>query len=187
MPVKYHILFIQGAGTDAIKEEQIIADRLQQALGESFRIIHPPMPDADQPDYKTWKAAIAAHLNNLQGPVILLGHSLGGSILLKYFSQEGFPGNIIATILFGIPFWDDQNRDVSDFAIGQDAAKSLSRLENLYFYHSLDDEVVPLSHYETYKKLISDAHWRLLSGIDHSYSGATDYITEDIKSITEIT
>lgn len=182
--MSYEILFIQGAGNVATEQEQVIVDALRIKLGDRFTIIYPPMPDADYPSYLAWEAVLTTNLKSLSGKVILLGHSLGGSIILKHFSREPVPDKVIGMILFGIPYWKDQNWDVSEYVIEDDFLANLNKLDNIYFYHSMDDEVIPNHQFEAYRKLIPKAHWRVLSGVDHSYQGAIPNMVTDIQDLT---
>jgi predicted alpha/beta hydrolase family esterase len=184
--MNYEILLIQAATEAAIAQEQKIVDALRAALGENFTIHHPLMPDADEPDYDKWKTAIKKELQNLPGKAILLGHSLGGSIILKLFSQENVPGNVIGMVLFGIPFWGKGYWEVEEFEIEKDAAAKLATLENIYIYQSHDDEVVSFDHLEAYRKLLPKANWKTFSGVDHSYHGAILDIIKDVKQLTGI-
>ncbi|MEZ2442843.1 alpha/beta fold hydrolase [Chitinophaga sp. RCC_12] len=181
--MSYEILLIQGAGLVTTEEEQVIADALKAALGNEFRIIYPPIPDADNPSYQAWDAVLTASLKDLSGKVILLGHSLGASVILKHFSQEPVPDKVIGMILFGVPYWKDQNWDVSEYVIEDDFVANLSELDNIYFYYSTDDEVIPRQQFETYQKLLPQAHYRVFSGMDHSYHKAIPDMVADIKEL----
>ena len=82
------VLFIHGGGEGAYEEDRKLAASLQDALGAAYEVRYPKMPDEDRPVYEAWKERIAKELDALDGEVILVGHSLGGSILLKYLSEE---------------------------------------------------------------------------------------------------
>jgi predicted alpha/beta hydrolase family esterase len=181
--MSYEILFIQGAGNVTTAQEQVIVDALRSSLGNEFTVIYPQMPDADYPTYLAWDHVLTTNLKNLSGKVILLGHSLGASIILKHFSMTPVPGQIIGMILFGPPYWKDQNWDVSEYVIADDFLANLSKLKNIYFYYSLDDEVIPYTHLKSYQSLIPQANWRIISGVDHSYHGAIAGIIEDVKEL----
>lgn len=182
--MSYEILFIQGAGDVTTQEEQVIVDGLKAKLGDDFSILLPPIKDADNPTYSAWADALITNLNGLSGKVILLGHSFGASVILKHFSREPVPDKVAGMILFGVPYWKDQNWDVSEYAIEDEFKDNLSKLGNIYFYHSTDDEVVPYQHFKAYQKLIPKAHWRELSGMDHSYHRAIQNMVMDIRKLT---
>lgn len=181
--MSYEILFIQGAGNVTTEEEKVITNTLKSKLGDEFRIIYPPMPDADYPTYLSWDAVLTTNLKSLSEKVILIGHSLGASIILKHFSREPVPPKVIGMILLGTPYWKNQNWDVSEYVIEDDFLANLSKLEDIYFYYSLDDEVIPHSHLESYQKLLPQANWRIISHVDHSYHGAIPDIIRDIQEL----
>jgi predicted alpha/beta hydrolase family esterase len=181
--MNYQILFIQGAGNLTTEQEQVIVDGLSSKLGNGLKIILPPIEGADDPTYRAWDDALTTNLNKLSGNVILLGHSLGGSVILKHFSMAQVPEKVIGMILFGVPYWKDQNWDVSEYEIQDEFVGKLRELNNVHFYHSTDDEVIPEQHFNAYQKLIPQAHWRVLSGMDHSYHGAVPFMVEDIHEM----
>lgn len=181
--MNYEILFIQGAGSVTTEQEQVIVDALRIKLGDQFTIIYPHMPDADTPSYLAWEAVLTTNLKNLSGKVILLGHSLGASIILKHFSKEPVPDRVLGMILFGVPYWKDQEWDVSEYVIEDDFIGNLSMLDNIYLYHSIDDEVIPTHQFTSYRKIIPKVHWRVLSGTDHSYHGAIPNMINDIHEL----
>ena len=181
--MSYEILLIQGAGLVTTDEEQVIVDALKAELGEGFRIVYPPIPDADNPSYQAWDSVLTASLERLSGKVILLGHSLGGSVVLKHFSKEPIPDKIIGMILFGVPYWKDQNWDVSEYVIEDDFVGNLSKLDNIYFYYSTDDEVIPKYQFESYQKLMPQALYRVFSDTDHSYHKAIPNMIADIRDL----
>ena len=82
--MKKSVLFIHGAGTGAYAEDRLLADSLQQALGGNYDVQCPQMPDEENSPYPAWKAEIDSRLAAMKGPVALVGHSVGGSVLLKY-------------------------------------------------------------------------------------------------------
>jgi len=183
--MSYEILFIQGAGEVTTAQEQVITDALKNNLSDQFRITYPLMPNADHPAYLAWEEVLSSSLGKLSGKVILMGHSLGASIILKHFSKHPVPDKVIGMILFGVPYWKDQNWDVSEYAIDDELLGKLSGLENVYFYHSTDDQVIPNHQFKSYRKLIPGAHWRVLSGVDHSYHAAIPDMINDIQDLAE--
>lgn len=181
--MSYEILLIQGAGAVTRQEEQVIADALKARLGDDFTILLPTIQDADHPTYQAWEEALTTNLNSSSGSVILLGHSFGASVILKHFSKEPVPDKVIGIILFGVPYWKDQDWNISEYEIKDDFVANLSKLNNIYFYHSKDDEVIPDHQFKSYQKLIPQAHWRVLSGVDHSYHGAIPNMVTDIREL----
>ncbi len=44
---------------------------------------------AVDPHYEAWRDRLSAELEALEGTVIIFGHSLGGSVALKYCAESG--------------------------------------------------------------------------------------------------
>ena len=80
-------LFIQGAGQGAHAADEKLVASLGQLLGPEFDIHYPVMPHEDDADYEIWRVQIASELAAMHDPVLLLGHSVGASMLLKYLSE----------------------------------------------------------------------------------------------------
>lgn len=82
------VIFIQGGGKGAYHEDAPLADSLQGALGPEYDVRYPQMPGEDDPNVETWKQKISSELSRTHGKVILVAHSVGGSILLRYLTEE---------------------------------------------------------------------------------------------------
>lgn len=86
--MKRQILFIQGGGSEAHKEDEKLVAFLRERLGTTYEVRYPQMPKENDPDYQRWSPQIRKELAAVKGKVILVGHSLGGAFLLKYLSEE---------------------------------------------------------------------------------------------------
>ena len=82
------ILFIQGGGENAHKEDKKLVESLQQVLDDTYDISFPKMPDENDPRYENYALKIAEEINKAPGKLILAGHSLGSCFLLKYLSEN---------------------------------------------------------------------------------------------------
>ena len=94
------ILFIQGGGKGAYKEDKKLALFLQDALSEIYDINYPKMPDERNPNYETYKAKIDEELKKMHSRVVLVGHSLGGCFLLKYLSEKKIDDRYCRDVLY---------------------------------------------------------------------------------------
>ena len=73
--MKRHVLFIHGGGERVREADKKLAASLRDALGFTYDVRYPEMPDADRPEYEIWKGQIAKECAALEGRVILVGHS----------------------------------------------------------------------------------------------------------------
>ena len=83
------VLFIQGAGEGTHDEwDSKLADSLRTELGAGFEIRYPRMPGEDDPSETTWVPAIRHELSTLEGGAVVVGHSVGGTILVHALVDE---------------------------------------------------------------------------------------------------
>ncbi len=132
---------------------------LKKELGNQFQIIQPRMPLKDYAQYEEWKIHFERHFPYLKDNIILIGGSLGGIFLAKYLSENKFPKKILSVYLICPPF--DNTLSEETLAGGFKLSSDLSLLEkqtkNLYLMFSKDDDVVPISHAEKYRKKLKKA------------------------------
>ena len=175
MKAKTQILMIHGGETFKNKkdylhflktrkisiEEKIrwTDDHLKKNLGKNFQIIKPRMPLQDNAKYDEWKIHFERHFPQLKNNIILIGGSLGGIFLAKYLSEHKFPKKILSTYLICPPY--DNTLPDEDLVGGFKLKSNLSLLEKnskrLYLMFSKDDDVVPVSHAEKYRKKLKNA------------------------------
>lgn len=77
------VLFIQGGGEGAHSEDALLANSLKRALGPNYEVRFPRMPDESNPNVESWGQKISSDLSDTSGKVILVAHSVGGSLLLS--------------------------------------------------------------------------------------------------------
>jgi uncharacterized protein len=133
------VLFIQGAGSmHAPEGSGQLAAYLARALGTDYRVIAPEMPDADNPHYQPWRDRIEQELTAIDQDVILVGHSFGGSVLLKYLAEGSDRRPVRGLFLVSVPNWGPEGWAYDEFAAPEDAGSRLPPMK-IFLYHSLDD------------------------------------------------
>lgn len=174
-----NILFVQGGGAGAYDEDSRLAASLQKALGSGYTVHYPRMPDEDAPEYEAWRAKILEERSGLAGDVILAGHSLGASLLLKVLVEETLetPGVFLAAT----PFWGAADWEVDDYARSEGFA--LPETLPLYLYHSRDDEWVPFAHQALYAEALPQATIRTFEDRGHQFGDDLSEMAEDIRAL----
>jgi len=139
---------------------------LKKNLGRNFHIIKPRMPLQDNARYEEWKIHFERHIPYLRNNIVLIGNSLGGIFLAKYLSEHKMPRKILSTYLVCPPY--DAELPGEDLCGGFNLKSDLSLLEkntrNLYLLFSKDDDVVPVSHAEKYRKKLKKVHIIIYEG-----------------------
>jgi predicted alpha/beta hydrolase family esterase len=176
------VLFIHGAGEGAYEEDRLLAASLQNALGDAYSVHYPKMPEQDSSTYADWKAPIERELATLDDPVILVGHSVGASVLVKYLCEEQLDKAVSALFLLATPYWGaDDFWKWDEARLPEDVAANLASIPRIFLYHSRDDETVPFAHLALYAAKLSQATIREFDGRGHQFGNDLAEVAEDIR------
>lgn len=177
------VLFIHGGGQGAHEEDKIMAAHLQDVLGAAYDVHCPKMPSEDRPEYEAWQLQIARELTLLAGEVILVGHSLGASVLLKLLSEEKVGNPINGLFLIAPPYWGVEDWQVNEYELQEGFASRLPEGLLLFFYHSRDDEWVPFEHLALYAEKLPQATMRAFDNRGHQFHNGLSEVAQDIKGL----
>ena len=99
------VLFVQGGGEGVHDEwdDKLVAS-LRHELGSDYEIRYPRMPDEGDPQYASWKLALEKELEELRDGAILLGHSIGGTILINVLTERAARRTPGGVFLISAPF-----------------------------------------------------------------------------------
>ena len=182
--MKKIVLFIRGDGQGAYEADALLAESLQKGLGSTYDVRYPTMPLDENAGYLDWKTEIAAEFANLKDQVILVAHSVGGSILLKFLSEEHVDIPIAGLFLIATPYFGgDENWDYEELTLSQDFSEKLSSIPHIFLYHSRDDETVPFAHLALYAAQLPQAIVREFDERGHQFKNNLDEIASDIQEI----
>lgn len=175
------VLFIQGGGTGAYDADRLLADSLERALGANWEVHYPQIPAEENCPYPSWSAEIDARLASMKGPVALVGHSIGGSVLLKYLCDRPSPSRITGLSVIAAPYWGaDPSWRWDEMTLPADATVRLAGDWPLVFHHSRDGEIVPFSHLALYAARLPRAMVREYDGRGHQFGDDLADIAADI-------
>lgn len=176
------ILFVQGAGDMKQPEGSgRLAAYLASELGDSYRVIAPEMPEADNPHYQPWSDRIDQELEAIDDDVIIVGHSFGGSVVLKSLA-EGSHERIRALFLISTPNWGPDGWAYEEFAVPNDVGARLPT-SRIFLYHSREDPEVPFAHLAYYQERLPTATARAIAGSEHSFLEGLPALLEDIRNL----
>jgi predicted alpha/beta hydrolase family esterase len=183
MNTKRQLLFLHGAGNQGPGEgsDRFLAN-LQKELGAEYELRHPIMPKPDAPAFAPWRDRLEPELRALEDDALLIGHSLGGSVLLKVLSEGGGFPRFGALFLVATPFWGTKGWRVDEFVLREDFAKALPAIPRLFIYQSRDDDTVPSAHGELYARALPRATTRLLDGFGHVFEAPCPELFADIRA-----
>ena len=179
------VLFVQGAGDMHHPEGSIhLARWLERELGDDFRVLAPEMPEAENPGYERWRGAIEKELAAIEGPVLIVGHSLGASTVLKMLSQSSAPPRLRGLFLVSTPWWEPEGWS-AEYAVAEGFPDRLPDIP-IFLYHSVDDREVPFSHLDTYRNGLPAATARAIPGREHSFVHGLPELGADIRSVAAV-
>jgi predicted alpha/beta hydrolase family esterase len=181
------VLFLQGGGDDAYAADAALAASLRQQLGDTYTVHYPAMADEGNPTYENWKQGIEDTLASIDGPVILVGHSLGSSMALKYFAETTVQQEFAGIFLLATPYWggDDGWRydGYEELVLPEDLADKLPTGAPVFLYHCRDDAVVPFAHLALYEALLPQASVRQPETGGHQFDDNLALVARDIQAI----
>lgn len=181
--MKKQVLFIHGAGEGAYEADKPLAASLQAALGPAYQVHYPRMRDEESPEYTDWKAHVTSELAALNGEVTLVGHSVGGSVLIKYLSEQAVEKRIACLVLLAAPYWGADDFWKWDAAqLPEDAAAKLASIPRIFIYHCRDDASVPFAHLARYAARLPKAAIRAVDRGGHQFANGLADVTEDIRN-----
>ena len=178
------VLFVQGGGKRVHDEwDNRIVESLERELGREYTVRYPRMPHEADPKYADWKAALKREFAGLDDGAILVGHSIGGTILIRTLADDP-PKRIIGSIfLIAAPFVGDGGWPSDEIEPLSDLGAKLPKHTPIYLYHGSKDQTVPFGHVELYAKSIPQAVVRRLAGRDHQLNNNMSDVAADIQRV----
>jgi predicted alpha/beta hydrolase family esterase len=185
--VNRQLLFVQGGGARVHDDwDAKLVASLERELGLNYEIRYPRMPDEDDPRYVQWKQALEKELAALHDRAILIGHSIGGTVLASTLAEQSPQGNFGALFLIAAPFVGDGGWPSDDLESLHDLGAKLPREMPVHIYHGLADEIAPASHADLYARAVPQARVHHLPGCDYQLNNDLREVAAAIKSLDSI-
>ncbi len=177
------VLFIHGAGAQSGEQgSSPFVKHLRQSLGSAFKVACPAMPAPTKPSYERWKNELERLLPIDNSFPILVGHSLGGSVLLKYLSEHKPKVAAAGLFVVAAPYWGSAGKE-EEFVLRESFARSLPSALRIYLYQSRDDEVVGIEHLSRYSRAIPQATVCMVDGGGHTFKDGLLELADDIRAL----
>lgn len=158
---------------------------LQKTLGGRYEILYPIIEDPGAPSWKMWNVMLDKEFSELDKEYTLIGHSLGGSMLLKYLSEIKSDFKINGLFLVATPYWGKGGWNVEEFKLKKDFSKSLPAITSVHLFHCKSDPVVPVVHLKLYQKKLPNAVAHELNCNSHAFADGLPELVETIKNLYE--
>lgn len=174
------VLFIQGGGDSGYEADKALVVSLQNALGKGY-VVHYPIINTDEtaPDFG-WVDQIGGHIAAAKESIILVGHSFGASMIIKYLSEHITEKKMAGIFLMATPFWNGNEKWKEGLKLSATFAEKLNKEIPIFFYHCRDDEEIPFSDLALYKEKLSHATIRVISHGGHQLGNDLRAVAQDI-------
>jgi uncharacterized protein len=180
------VLFLHSAGPQGPGEgsEPFVA-RLRDQLGSGFEVSFPIMRDPDEQHYVPWSERIGQILGEADERLVVVGHSLGGSVVLKYLAETGRHEPIAGLVLVATPLWGREEEWELEWALPEGWPRAGTELPSTFLFHSRDDEEIPFAHLDRYAELLPDASAHPLDGNGHLFDrGDLSEILDAVRGLS---
>lgn len=138
------MLFVQGAGEGAHDQwDDKLVESLERELGEGYAVRYPRMPDEGDPKYSAWKAALGGELDSLEEGAVLVGHSVGGTILIHTLAERPPSARLGGLFFIAAPFIGEGGWPSDEIKPRADLSARLPAGLPIFFYHGLRTRSYP--------------------------------------------
>src|SRR5437762_3113394 len=151
------VLFVQGGGEGAHEVDARLVANLRKELGPGFEIRYPAMPNEASPDYTAWKQRLAEEVAEMGDGAILVGHSVGAPILLRFLAERELRQRVAGIFLIAAPFVGDDGWQMEGSELPKDIGAKLPSGAPIFLYHGREDETVPFTHVGLYARALPRA------------------------------
>jgi predicted alpha/beta hydrolase family esterase len=178
------LLFVQGGGARVHDDwDSKLVESLRRELGPSYDVRYPRMPNEDDPSYDTWSATLQKEFASLNDGAIVVGHSIGGTILINVIAEHPPERKLGAIFLIAAPFVGEAGWPADDWQPQREIGGKIHPDVPIYVYHGLEDKTAPPSHAELYARAIPQARLYRLAGRDHQFNNDLREIASVIKAL----
>jgi uncharacterized protein len=177
------VIFIQGGGDNGYDADGALVLSLKENLGNKYQVEYPAIQSDESSSDYGWTKQIGDIINKINQDTILVGHSFGASMILKYFSENSITKLIKAIFLLATPFWSGSDDWQKGIKLKEGFADKLSNEVPIVLYHCEDDKEVPFSHFNEYKERLAKATFRQINIGGHQFSNDLAFLATEIKSL----
>jgi predicted alpha/beta hydrolase family esterase len=178
------ILFVQGGGETTYDDwDSKLVGSLERALGPGYEIRYPRMPDEGDPNFERWKAVLGEEIDGLGDGAVLVGHSIGATILVHSLAEAPPARPPVGIFLVAPPFVGEGGWPMDEIAPKPDLGARLPAGAAVFLYLGGADDTVPPEHADLYARAIPQVVVRHLPGRDHQLDDDLSEIAADIRGL----
>ena len=129
-------------------------------------VLLPSMPNKINAKYDDWALYFSKVVPFLQPDATLIGHSLGGIFLAKYFTENPPEKPFAKLILIAAPYNDETGESLKGFTL-TDVSALADMFGKIHLLHSADDPVVPFAEKDKYLRDLPEAKVHVFEDKQH--------------------
>ena len=129
-------------------------------------VLLPSMPNKINAKYDDWTLYFSKVVPFLRPDAVLIGHSLGGIFLAKYFTENPSEKPFAKLILIAAPYDDETGESLTGFKLTEASALA-DVFEEIHLLHSTDDPVVPFTENGKYLHDLPSANVHIFNDKQH--------------------
>ena len=141
------------------------------------------MPAEDDPTAARWVPAIQEAIAALEDGAVVVGHSIGGTILAHALADEPQDRRLGAIVLLAAPFVGTGGWPGEEFELSSALGASLPPGVPVHLFHGLDDNEVPPAHADLYAQAVPRATLHRLPGRDHQLGNDLSDVASMIRDL----
>jgi predicted alpha/beta hydrolase family esterase len=179
-----HVLFIQGGGEDGYNSDTVLAASLQKTLGKDYDVSYPKLHTDERVADFGWPGQIGQKISGIKGEGLIVGHSLGASMILKFISENKMKEKLAGIFLISTPFWKGDEDWKQGLKLNKNFADKLPKSIPIFLYHCRDDKEVAFSDLNLYREKLTVATFRDIPTGGHQFNNDLTIVANDIKSLS---
>jgi predicted alpha/beta hydrolase family esterase len=179
------VVFIQGIGEGVHDQwDDKLVSSLERELGDGYSVRYPRMPNEGDAKYPEWKTALLGEFSSLEDGAVIVGHSVGGTILLHTLAEQPPLPKLRGIFLIAAPFIGEGGWPSDDIRSRTDFSERLPFGIPVFLYHAIDDDIVPVAHVYLYSKAMLHAVVRTFENGNHQLNNDLSLVARDIRGIS---
>lgn len=157
--------------------------KLGEYLWDDFEYLRSPSCTEKYADYEAWKILFEKMFPYLRDDVIIATTSLGSTFIIKYLYENILPVKIKRLLCVAAAIEDTEHENLGTFELDKAKIWSItSQVDDIYFYHSTDDDCVAFSDFIALQEYFPNATFREFNDRWHFFlEERLPEIEEDIK------
>jgi predicted alpha/beta hydrolase family esterase len=182
--MKRQILFIQGGGAGTHDEwDNKLVDSLTQELGAGYDVRYPRMPNEADPNYGRWKAELTEMINALDDGAVVIGHSIGGTILINTLAGAPPKPMLAGVFLIAAPFVGAGGWPSDEIKPTAHLGARLPPNVPIHLFHDSKDVTAPFAHIDLYENAIQGAVAHRLPGRNHQLNDDLSEVAAAVRDV----